>query len=148
MDETSVAISVARGRIAFGIAALAAPGLATRAMSRHKESAGLAPMFARMFGARDLALGLGAMVAIDRGVPVRGWLEGAALADAADCLAAILARKELTPNAFKGTAALGGGSALLGFFLSRRLDPPPPPHPGQPEAIATGHHDSPLAPAA
>jgi hypothetical protein len=131
MDETTIAISVARGRIAFGMAALAAPKLAARAMSGTKQSAGLAPMFARMFGARDIALGLGTIVAIDRGAPVRGWLEGGALADSADLLACTLARNELTPAAFKAAAALAGGAALLGVFLSRRLDPPPPPHPAR-----------------
>jgi hypothetical protein len=37
------------------------------------------------------------------------------------------------------SAGLGGATALLGVLLARRLDPPPAPHPGQPEAVATGH---------
>lgn len=94
-----------------------------------------------MLGARDVALGLGTVIALDRGAPVRGWLEGSALSDAADCLACILARDRMTPVAATTSAALGGGSALLGILLSRRLDPPPPAHPGQPEARVTGHPD-------
>ena len=140
MDDATLAMTFARGRIGFGIAALLAPGLATRMMGRSRKADGIAPLFARMFGARDIALGLGTVIALDRGKPVRGWLEGSALADTADCVACVLARDEMSPNAFGGTLVLAGASAALGMFLSRRLDPPPSPLPGQqPEAAATGH---------
>jgi hypothetical protein len=108
-------------------------------MGSRRDSTGVAPVFARMLGARDIALGLGAVIALDRGAPVRGWLEGAALSDAADCVACLLARDSLSPGAVRASAGLGGAAALLGVLLARRLDPPPPPHPGQPEAVATGH---------
>jgi hypothetical protein len=42
-------------------------------------------------------------------------------------------------SAFVNTAALAGGAALAGIWLSRQLDPPPPADPGHPEAVATGH---------
>jgi hypothetical protein len=100
---------------------------------------GLAPVFLRMVGARDIALGLGTVIALDRGAPVRGWLEGSALADAADGVAAMLGRDTLTPRALRATVAVATASALLGPLLARRLDPPPPPDPGHPEAVATGH---------
>ena len=139
MDDAALAMSVARGRIAIGLAAVVSPRLATRVMSGRRAPAGVAPLFARMLGARDVALGLGTVIALDRGAPVRGWLEGSALADAADCVAALLARDAMSPVAFRATAGLGGASALIGALLSRRLDPPPSPHPGQPEAVVTGH---------
>ncbi len=134
-----MAMLQARGRIAVGAAAVAAPRLATRVMTGDSRSEGLARLFARMLGGRDIALGLGTVIALDRGKPVRGWLEGAALADAVDVLACALARESISPGAFVATAGLGGASALIGILLSRRLDPPPPAHPGQPEAVATGH---------
>jgi hypothetical protein len=92
-----------------------------------------------MLGARDIALGLGTVIALDRGKPVRGWLEGSALADTVDCIACLLAREDMSASAFGITAGLAAASAILGALMSRRLDPPPPPHPGQPEAVATGH---------
>jgi hypothetical protein len=112
-------------------------------MGAGRTPAGTTQLLARMAGGRDVALGLGTVIAIDRGKPVRGWLEGAALADAVDCLACLLARKELPPHVVAATVSLGGAAAIVGILLSRRLDPPPPAHPGQPEAVATGHPDEP-----
>lgn len=141
MDETAAALALARGRIAFGAMMLVAPKLAVRVMGGGRRSTGTAPLLARMVGGRDVALGLGTVIALDRGKPVRGWLEGSALADAVDCVACLLARSELSGNVVRATVGLGGASAVAGALLSRRLDPPPPAHPGQPEAIATGHPD-------
>lgn len=139
MEDALLAMSLARCRIAIGIAAVIAPGLATRAMSGSRRSEGIAPLFLRMLGGRDIALGLGTVIALDRGKPVRGWLEASALADALDSAACVVARGEMSPGAFRAATGLGAASALLGGLLSRRLDPPPPPRPGQPEAVATGH---------
>jgi hypothetical protein len=139
MDDATLAMSVARGRIALGVAAVVAPGLATRVMGGRRDLKGVAPLFARMLGARDVALGMGTVIALDRGKPVRGWLEGSALADTVDCVACIRARDDKAPAVLGGAAGLGAASAILGIYLSRRLDPPPPAHPGQPEAVATGH---------
>ena len=144
MDDATPAMSVARCRIAIGLAAMLAPGLASRAMGG-RRSGGVAPLFARMLGARDVALGLGTVIALDRGKPVRGWLEGAALADTADCVSCVLARESMPPAAAAVAGGLVGASAILGVLLSRRLDPPPPAQPGQPEAAVTGH--SPEVPA-
>jgi hypothetical protein len=141
MKDATLALFLARGRIALGAAALAAPQLAARVMGAGRRPTGTIPLLARMLGGRDVALGLGTVIAVDRGKPVRGWLEGSALADAVDCLACLLARRELPPNVVRATVSLGGASAIAGILLSRRLDPPPPAHPGQPEAVATGHPD-------
>ncbi len=108
-------------------------------MGGPRASEGIAPLFARMLGARDIALGLGTVIALDRGKPVRGWLEGSALADTVDCVASVLARRHMSAGAYRGTAGLGAASAMAGILLSRRLDPPPPGQPGQPEARVTGH---------
>jgi hypothetical protein len=139
MEATTLAMLFARGRIAIGVAALAVPGPAVRAIGADSESGGLAPPLARMLGGRDVALGLGTVVALDHGTPVRGWLEGAALADTVDCVACVIARRHMTPRAFWATVGLAGASAVLGVVLARRLDPAPAPHPGQPEAVVTGH---------
>jgi peptide-methionine (R)-S-oxide reductase len=138
MDDALIALTMSRIRIGIGVTAVLFPGLLTRGLTGRKAT-GVEPMFARMLGARDLALGLGTVIAIDRGAPVRGWIEGAAMADSVDALAAVIAHKRITKNALRGTLALAGGAALAGAYLSRRLDPAPAAHPHQPEAVITGH---------
>jgi hypothetical protein len=145
MEAETLAMSVARCRIAIGLAAVAIPSAAVRAIGADSKSGGLAPLLARMLGGRDIALGLGTVVALDHGAPVRGWLEGSALADTVDCVASVIAREHMTPRAFRATAGLAAASAILGVVLARRLDRPPLPHPGQPEAVATGHTPGPVA---
>lgn len=139
MEARDIAIALARGRIALGVSALAAPGLACRAMFGREGSRPGMRAFARMLGGRDLALGLGVVIALDRGAPVRGWLEACALADGVDLVGCVIARDEMPPASFASIAVLAGGAALAGIWLSRQLDPPPPADPGHPEAIATGH---------
>lgn len=51
----------------------------------------------RAVGARDLAVGLGALVALRRRAPARGWFEAAVLCDAVDAAATLLAFRRLPP---------------------------------------------------
>ena len=138
MDEAQVALLLARARIAIGLTAAALPGLSARVLSGRAAS-GIEPLLVRMLGARDVTLGLGTVIALDRGAPVRGWIEASAFSDAADFISSVLSRSRMSTRAFAGTMALASGSAALGAFLSRRLDPVPPAHPHQPEAVITGH---------
>ncbi len=82
------------------------------------------PLLGRMLGARDLALGLGVVIAIDRGAPVRGWLEASALADGGDFVAALLSRHRIRPAFLPALLAIAGGAALINLWLARQLDPP------------------------
>ena len=132
-------MGLARVRIAIGIAGALAPGAAARIMGGRTASDGPAPVFVRMLGIRDIALGLGTVIALDRGAPVRGWLEASAMGDTGDLLATILGRRRLASWAYLPTAGSAAASAALGALLARRLDPPPPADPGHPEAVATGH---------
>ena len=67
-----------------------APRLAGRIwVGREADTRG-AKVLSRAFGGRDLALGLGVVIAIDRGAPVRGWLEASALSDGIDFCASLL----------------------------------------------------------
>lgn len=139
MKPSDAATALARGRIAIGAAALVAPGPGGRVMFGRDGSGPGMKALVRMLGGRDLVLGLGVVIALDRGAPVRGWLEAGAVADAVDLAACVLARDEMPRSAYLNTLALAGGAALAGLWLSRRLDPPPGGAPGYPEAIATGH---------
>jgi hypothetical protein len=122
VQARDLALSQARGRIAFGAAFLLAPGLTGRLWIGPVATRRAVKVFTRALGARDVALGIGVVVALDRGAPVRGWLEGGTLADAADFLATLVAGDSIPENARRTTLAIAGGSAAMGAALARALD--------------------------
>ena len=121
MEARDLAVGLAGGRIAIGVASLLAPGLVGRTMTGRDGSAGGTRLFARMVGARDLGLGLGVLAALDRGAPVRGWLEASAVVDGIDAAACLLARHHIRPGVLPGAAGLAAAGALLSAWLSRRV---------------------------
>jgi hypothetical protein len=123
MDGRDLAVALARGRIAIGVVSLLAPGLVARTMTGRDGSGGATSLFASMVGARDVGLGLGMLSALDRGAPVRGWLEASALVDGIDVAACLLARHHIRTNVLPGAVGLAATGALLSAWLSRQLDP-------------------------
>ena len=132
MEARDLAVGLAGGRIAIGVMSLLAPGLLGRTMTGRDGAMGGARLFARMVGARDLGLGLGVLLALDRGAPVRGWLEASAVVDGIDAGACLLARRHLRKRVFPAAVGLATAGALLSGWLSRELDAPQPPPSGQP----------------
>jgi hypothetical protein len=127
MDARNLAVGLAGGRIAIGVVSLLAPGVVGRAMTDRDGATGGTRLFARMVGARDLGLGLGVLVALDRGAPVRGWLEVSAVVDGIDAGACLLARPHLRASVFPAALGLASAGALLSGWLSRELDAPRSP---------------------
>jgi hypothetical protein len=135
-----LALAQARGRMAVGAAFFLAPGLAGRLWIGDDARRPAVKVLARAFGARDLAIGLGVVIALDRGAPVRGWLEAGALSDTLDFTASFLAGDAIPAGLRSFALALGGSSAALGAALSRALDEPVDPGAVHaPEAALTGH---------
>ncbi len=128
MEERDLAVTLARGRIAFGVVSLLAPGLVARTMTGGGSEGGTR-LFVRMVGARDLGVGLGLQLALDRDAPTRGWLEASAVVDGIDAAACLLARHHLRPVVFPATLGLAATGALLSAWLARQLDPPATPTP-------------------
>jgi hypothetical protein len=127
MERRDLAVSLAGARIAIGVVSLLAPGVVARAMTGRDGSEGGTRLFARMVGARDLALGLGVLVALKRGAPVRGWLEASAVVDGVDATACVLAREHIRTSVFPGVLGLAASGALLSAWLARQLDAAQPP---------------------
>lgn len=122
MQGRELAVNLARGRIAIGVVSLLAPGLVGRTITGHDGSKEGTDLFARMVGARDLGLGLGLLVALDRGAPVRTWLEASAVVDGIDVAACVLARHQIRTTVFPGVVGLAAAGALLSGWLARQLD--------------------------
>ncbi|MEA2363276.1 MAG: hypothetical protein QOD71_2421 [Thermoleophilaceae bacterium] len=141
MQARDIALSQARGRMAVGAALLLAPGLAGGRWIGDQAEHPAVKVVIRALGVRDLALGLGAAVAIDRGVPARGWFEAAALCDVVDLVATLLGGESIPDRARKSVVVIAGASAIACVALARAVDQPPiPEHVHAPEAELTGHH--------
>jgi hypothetical protein len=123
MEGRDLAVSLAGGRIAIGVVSLLAPGFVGGTMTGRDGSEGGTRLFARMVGARDLGLGLGLLIALNRGAPVRGWLEASAVVDGIDATACVLARDHIRTSVFPGAVGLATAGALLSAGLARQLDP-------------------------
>ncbi len=139
MEPRELALWHARGRQLVGAAFVVAPGLAGSAWIGSDARRRPAKVLARAFGVRDLAIGLGVVIALDRGTPVRGWIEAGVLSDAVDTAASLLAGSSIPPAIRWPCVALGAGSAALGAWLAPQLEGPDPIPGETPEAALTGH---------
>lgn len=121
LDVPATVKAVAVGRMALGAAYLGTPGLALKLWPGGAGTTGrddaMLRMMARHTGGRDLALGLGALLAQRHGAPVRGWLEAAMLADLLDAVSIVFAFRHL-PHA---KAVLMLGAALGAAVAGRQL---------------------------
>jgi hypothetical protein len=139
MEPREVALWHARGRQLVGAAFVLAPGLAGSAWIGSDARRRPVKVLARAFGARDLAIGLGIVIALDRGTPVRGWIEAGTLSDGIDTVASLLAGSSIPPAIRWPCVALGAGSAALGAYLAPQLDEADAIPGETPEAALTGH---------
>ena len=108
-------------RTALGVVAFTAPTLPSRPWVGADAGRASTRTLTRALGARDIALGLGTLLAQRHRSPVRGWLEASALADAGD-VAATLADWGSRPRLGRlvvFAAAAGGAVACSG--LARRV---------------------------
>ncbi len=119
MDKRTVAQVLAAGRAAFGVAMLVAPGRVVAGwVGPDADRPDFSPIV-RGFGARDVALGAGMLVALgDGGKAVRPWVLGSLAGDAADLVAGLAAAKHLPRNGVIGITALAGGAIATGAWLA------------------------------
>jgi hypothetical protein len=122
MEARDLALGLAGGRIAIGVVSLLVPGLVGRAMMGTEGDSGGMRLLLRVVGARDLALGLGVLSALDRQAPVHGWLRTSAVVDGLDAAGALLARHHLRPTVFPAAAGAATAGALLSGWLAGQLD--------------------------
>ena len=103
MTPRETVLAVAWSRICVGAALLLLPGLFGRLWLGSKAAHPGARVALRAVGARDAALGLGVIIAEQRGRPLRGWVEAGMAVDATDAASTIVA---------------GGGIPLLGRLMA------------------------------
>jgi len=111
------AVAVATGRVALGLTALAWPAVPARPWVGATADDLAARVFGRALGARDLALGLGALTALRPAAepgPAAAWVAAGALSDALDVAASLASWQELPRITRWLVAASAGGAALTG----------------------------------
>jgi hypothetical protein len=112
------ATAVAAGRVAIGVTALAWPLVPARPWVGAAADDVTARVFGRALGARDLALGLGALAALQGPATAAGsaraWFAAGALSDALDVAASLASWRELPKVTRWLVVASAGGAALAG----------------------------------
>jgi hypothetical protein len=109
-------------RVAIGAVLIVAPGPAGRRWIGDAATDPRVKVAVRGLGARDLALGLGALRALDRGEPAEGWVRLAAIGDTTDAVSGVLAIRRLGPLRALATVATAGAAAALGYAAAERVD--------------------------
>ncbi|MFI0373653.1 hypothetical protein ACH35V_37835 [Actinomadura sp. 1N219] len=108
-----VMTNLARGRIALGLAALAAPKLTVRLMGMGSGADAGRDYLVRAFGAREVALGAGYLLSGDESGR-RLWTRLGLAVDALDTLSAVKTRPGLPLWVTAGAVGVAGGAAGLG----------------------------------
>ena len=101
----------------MGLGFVVAPGLCLRLSLGAVETGPVTRLVARSVGARDMALGIGLLLALRHDAPLRGGLEAGTLADAGDAVGTALAWRHLG----RVRAGLAVASALSAAALGRQL---------------------------
>jgi hypothetical protein len=114
--------AVAAGRVALGLTALVWPTIPARPWVGVTQDDLTARVFGRALGGRDVALGLGALAALEgSGSGAEAWVAAGALSDAFDVAASLASWRELPRltrwlvlGSAAGAAVAGAAFAVLG----------------------------------
>lgn len=107
--------------MAIGTAAFVAPGLVGRSWLGEVSRADGTKIALRGLGARDAAIGVGLLAALDDPSRARNWVEAGIIADAGDFVATALGRRAGRRSAALAVLAVAGGATAAGLWLRDRL---------------------------
>jgi hypothetical protein len=122
MTARSLARLQAVGRLVLGGGLTVAPGRVAGGWVGGVADTRDGQALAIGLGARDVAIALGTLRALQTRRGVSAWLQAGVIADAADLVSTLRARDSLPPLAVPAVAAIAGGSVLLGVYLQSALD--------------------------
>ncbi|HTX27560.1 MAG TPA: hypothetical protein VME19_11135 [Streptosporangiaceae bacterium] len=121
------ATAVAAGRVAIGLTALAWPSVPSRPWVGAASDDLAARVFGRALGARDVALGLGALSALQRSPAEPGsagaWVAAGAVSDALDVVATLASWRDLPRAGRWLVAGSAAASALVGAAAALAISP-------------------------
>jgi hypothetical protein len=114
MTAPLIARVVAAGRVGFGVALVLAPHRVTSLWLGSDAGRPGARVVTRGLGARDVALGVGALTAADS--QLQPWVAAAIVADTADLVTTVAAGKSLPLAGRVLVGAVAAGGAALGVI--------------------------------
>ena len=119
----TAAIALSASRAAFGAAMISVPERIGEAWIGEPGRYERVGVLTRSVGARDVALGGGAAIALVRADgSARAWLGAQALADVADFAGTLATRDRLPESGVRATLVLAGASALIAGAAAALLD--------------------------
>jgi hypothetical protein len=128
MNIRMLARMLAINRLGFGVGFIALPSRTSKGWVGAAAEEPGARVLTRALGARDLALGIGGLAALNGGdaEKAREWMAAQALADGVDLAATLAARRSLpVRNALFGVTMAGASTAIAvaGVLRSQELGP-------------------------
>ena len=122
IDPMASVRTLAIGRTVVGVVALLAPKTIGRVfLGSTIVDAPAGSTVVRTIGSRDLALGLGLLIADRRGRPLRGWIEAGVLVDALDAAVALMMGRGVPLLSRVLLLFLGAGAAASGVIAANGL---------------------------
>lgn len=122
LEDLEVARFLGALRVGFGVAMFLMPRRVLKTWTGERAGDLPSTLALRGMAGRDLAIGMGILMAIENGTPVRGWLEGAALSDAADALATLADWKRMGGLRGLFWLTVEAGTALVEAQLAQTID--------------------------
>ena len=113
-----MAQGVAAARIVFGIGFIAMPGWTGRVWIGRDSDRPAVRVLTQAIGARDLLMGVGAMIAMRRGKHARGWMQAIAITDLIDFACGLAARDRIPPSSRAAVLVLAGASAAQAAYAA------------------------------
>jgi hypothetical protein len=109
-------------RCALGLVAFALPAVPLGPWVGNGRANPSTRLLARALGARDFALGLGTVLALRHGGPVRGWVEAGGLADAGDALVTVSSFPALPRRGRWGVLGAATGGVISARLCAPAID--------------------------
>ena len=135
MDPRKALTAMAGARIGIGACLIALPGLAGRAWIGKPAKQVPSKAALRAVGGRDIAIGLGTVIAATRNQPLTGWVVAGALADGSDAVATVAAWDHLPatrlPILVTALATVAAEVALGLQIAASKAPGANPQHPGK-----------------
>ena len=122
IDHRHLIRLLAMGRIGLGAAMILVPGRAMRSWLGPSSSQAPTKVAIRALGARDLALGIGTLRALDSGdASLRQWVTASGASDAADAVATVLAYPSLPKRGRAVGLFIAAAAGAVTFIARDRL---------------------------